>query len=412
MTETTSIIGRPIATVPDAAQITVPPSARAVLEIDLNALRANWAKLNEVAGDAECAGVVKADAYGLGLEEIASALAREGCRTFFAATIHEGQRVRAVAPGAVIYILDGLLPRAEHHYAGFDLRPVLSSLPEIKDWAMFCRKEGRRRPAAVHVDTGMNRLGVPPQDLDELSGPNSPLQHFEVSLIMSHLYNADLAGSPDNSKQLAAFNHARAALPSASASLANSGGTFMGLDYHFDLVRPGIALYGGRALEDKPNPMRPVVRLTARILQVRTVPPGDIVGYGGTFVATQSTRIATIACGYADGFLRALSGDRKTLGPVGYIGPHPVRIVGRVSMDLITIDVTNVPESLAHRGAWVEVIGQRVTVDDLTDRAGTIGYELLSRLSNRVHRIYIEGTAPEGAAVTSDSSDERARPHG
>ena len=395
MTETSAIISRPVASVTDAKQITVPASARAILEIDLNALRANWAKLNEVAGAAECAGVVKADAYGLGLEEIAGALAREGCRTFFTATIHEAQRVRAIAPAATIYVLDGLLADAEAHYAGFDLRPVLSSLPEVHDWAAFCKSEGRRRPAALHVDTGMNRLGLPAADLGALIGSDSPLQHFEVALIMSHLYNADTADSTDNPKQLAAFKDALIKLmdrdSDTRASLANSGGTFLGPDYHFDLVRPGIALYGGRAIENKPNPMQPVVRLRARILQVRTVNPGEIVGYGGTYEATAQTRIATIACGYADGFLRALSGDRKTLGPVGYIDEHPVRIVGRVSMDLITIDVSDVPAELTKRGAWVEVMGARVTVDDLTDRAGTIGYELLSRLSNRVHRIYIEG---------------------
>lgn len=395
MAESSAIISRPTASVADAAEIHVPASARATLEIDLNALRANWAKLNEVAGDAECAGVVKADAYGLGLEEIAGALAREGCETFFTATIHEAQRVRAVAPGATIYVLDGLLADAEEHYAGFDLRPVLSSLPEINDWAAFCARQGRRRPAAIHVDTGMNRLGLPPAELAALTGTEPPLEHFEVALVMSHLYNADDSQSADNPKQLAVFRDALRQLTNAGhtprASLANSGGTFLGKDYHFDLVRPGIALYGGRALENEPNPMQPVVKLNARILQVRTIAPGDVVGYGATFEATAPTRVATIACGYADGFLRALSGDRKTLGPVGYIGEHPVRIIGRVSMDLITIDVSNVPEAMATRGAWVEVMGGRVTVDDLTDRAGTIGYELLSRLSNRVHRIYIEG---------------------
>ena len=395
MAESSAIISRPVASVPDAAEAHVPATARATLEIDLNALRANWAKLNEVAGSAECAGVVKADAYGLGLEEITAALAREGCRTFFAATIHEAQRVRAVAPGAVIYVLDGLLAGAEEHYAGFDLRPVLSSLPEINDWAAFCTRQGRRRPAAIHVDTGMNRLGLPLAEFTALNNPDTPLQAFEVALVMSHLYNADDSTSPDNRKQLSVFQQALNALPDLGstprASLANSGGTFLGPDFHFDLVRPGIALYGGRAIENEPNPMQPVVRLNARILQVRTVAPGDIVGYGATFEATAPTRIATIACGYADGFLRALSGDREMLGPVGYIGEHPVRIVGRVSMDLITIDVSNVPEHLATRGAWVEVMGHRVSVDDLTDRAGTIGYELLSRLSNRVHRIYIEG---------------------
>lgn len=391
MTETTAIIGRPIATVAAAAEIVVPASARAVLEIDLDALRSNWATLNDAAGDAECAGVVKADAYGLGLEEIASALARQGCKTFFVATIHEGQRVRAIAPGATIYILDGLLADAEQHYAGFDLRPVLSSLPEIQDWANFCSREGRRRPAALHVDTGMNRLGLPPEHIKALTTAGSPLEQFELALVMSHLYNADAGANPDNERQLEAFRKVREQFPGTPASLANSAGTFLGTDYHFDLVRPGIALYGGRARDDIPNPMQPVVRLTARVLQVRTVEAGEIVGYGGSFKATHPIRVATIACGYADGFLRALGGDNTQRGPVGYLGDYPVRIVGRVSMDLITIDVSDVPEELAHRGAWVEVMGKRVTVDDLTDRAGTIGYELLARLSNRVHRVYVEG---------------------
>jgi alanine racemase len=174
----------------------------------------------------------------------------------------------------------------------------------------------------------------------------------------------------------------------APASLANSGGTFLGEGFHYDLVRPGIAMYGGRAFEGGDNPMQTVVRLDARILQVRDVGIGDVVGYGATFTAMRPSRIATIACGYADGFLRALSSDGNKPGAVGYIGDYAVPLVGRVSMDLITLDVTDVPAGLARRGAWVEVMGGRVTVDDLTDRAGTIGYELLSRLSRRVHRVY------------------------
>ncbi len=373
------------------ASSTVPAKARAVLEINLDALRANWAKLNVVSGSAECAGVVKADAYGLGLEEIAAALAREGCKTFFVASVDEGQRLRRIVPGATIYVLDGLLAGAEDHYAGFDLRPVLSSLPEIRDWAAHCRTHGRRRPAALQVDTGMNRLGLPNDEVDALCSDGAMLDDFEIALVMSHLYNADLQAAPDNPKQREAFEALRNRLPQAKASLANSGGTFLGPDYHYDLVRPGIALYGGRAFEGAANPMRPVVRLTARILQVRTVGPGDIVGYGATFKAEHPTRIATIACGYADGFLRALSGTTVHPGPIGYIDDYPVRIVGRVSMDLITLDVSDVPEKLVARGGWVEMMGDRVSVDDLTDRAGTIGYELLSRLGHRVHRVYIEG---------------------
>jgi alanine racemase len=366
----------------------VPADARAVLRIDLAALRANWARLNEETGRAVCAGVVKADAYGMGLEQITAALTEQGCHTFFVATLEEGRRVRMVDAAATVYVLDGLLPGAGAHYAGFDLRPVLSSLEEVAEWAAFNRATHRRRPAAIHIDTGMNRLGLPPGEVEALAARPELLAPFELSLVMSHLACADEPGNPMNAAQRALFDRLRARLPKAPASLANSGGTFLGPEFHYDLVRPGIALYGGRALEGRPNPMRTVVRLSARILQVREAPAGATVGYGATFRADRPVRLATIACGYADGFLRALSGPTGRPGPVGYIGPHPVPIVGRVSMDLITLDVTDVPVDMAGRGDWIEVMGDRVSVDDLTDRAGTIGYELLSRLSRRVHRIY------------------------
>lgn len=366
----------------------VPLSARAVLTVDLAALRANWARLNQASGRAECAGVIKADAYGLGLAPIAKALTNEGCKTFFVATVDEGRSARMVQPGATIYVLDGLLPGAEANYTGFDLRPVLSSLPEVRDWAAYSRSRGRRLPAAVHLDTGMNRLGMPEEEVEQLAAAPDLLDTFETTLVMSHLACADEPDNPMNERQRLRFEALRAKLPPAPASLANSGGTFMGHAYHFDLVRPGIALYGGRAHENRPNPMQSVVQLAARILQVRDVQPGNTIGYGATYRVQRPSRIATLACGYADGFLRALSVSTGEAGPVGYLGDFPVPIVGRVSMDFITVDVTDVPPALARRGAWVEVLGPRVTLDDLTDKAGTIGYELLTRLGRRVHRVY------------------------
>jgi alanine racemase len=359
-----------------------------VLTVDLAALRANWARVNQASGRAECAGVIKADAYGLGLAPIAKALTNQGCKTFFVASVGEGRTAREVQPGATIYVLDGLLPGAEAHYAGFDLRPVLSSLPEVRDWAAYSRARGRRLAAAVHIDTGMNRLGMPQSEVEQLASSPDLLAAFEATLVMSHLACADHADDPMNERQRLRFEELRAKLPPAPASLSNSGGTFLGPRYHFDLVRPGIALYGGRAHEGKANPMQTVVRLAARILQVREVAPGASIGYGATYKVQAPARIATIAVGYADGFLRALSVATGEAGPVGYIGDYPVPIVGRVSMDFITADVTSVPPELARRGAWVEVMGHRVTVDDLTDRAGTIGYELLSRLGQRVYRVY------------------------
>lgn len=369
-------------------RVPIPSSARAILTVDLMALRANWARLNQASGRAECAGVIKADAYGLGLAPIARALTNEGCKTFFVASVGEGRAAREVQPGATIYVLDGLLPGAEAHYAGFDLRPVLASLPEVRDWAAYCRARGHRLAAGIHIDTGLNRLGMPEREVEQLAAAPELLSAFETTLVLSHLACADHPNDPMNEQQRLRFEALRAKLPPAPASLANSGGLFLGPRYHFDLVRPGIALYGGRAHEGKDNPMQTVVRLAARILQVREVGPGDSIGYGATYKVTAPSRIATLGVGYADGFLRALSVASGEAGPVGFIGDYPVPIVGRVSMDFITADVTSVPEEQARRGAWVEVMGSRVTVDDLTDRAGTIGYELLTRLGQRVYRVY------------------------
>jgi alanine racemase len=367
----------------------IPADARAVLSINLAALRANWRELNKASGAAECAGVIKADAYGLGLEEMAHALRDEGCATFFVATLAEGRLLRNVEPAATIYILDGLLPGAAAYYAGFDLRPCLGSLAEVREWAAYCDATGRRLGAAVHVDTGINRLGLPVDEVDALAAEPALFDKFSLSLVMSHLACADEPAHPMNAQQRKRFDELRAKLPPAPASLANSGGVFLGAGYHYDLVRPGIALYGGRALQDTANPMQWVVRLQARILQVRRIAKGEPVGYGATFRTDRDSIVATLACGYADGFLRALSGTSVKPGPVGYIGDYPVPVVGRVSMDLITVDVSDVPLELARRGAWVEVMGARTTIDDLTDRAGTIGYELLTRLGRRVHRVYL-----------------------
>lgn len=369
----------------------IPADARAVLTINLEALRANWATINRISAAAECAGVIKADAYGLGLEEIATALRDEGCKTFFVATLAEARRLRAIDPSIVIYVLDGLLLGAAAHYAGFDLRPCLGSIEEISEWAEFCHQKGQRLRAAIHLDTGINRLGLPAADVDILAASPELLAKFRCSLMMSHLACADEPAHPKNRAQRATFEKLRVKLPPAPASLANSAGTFLGPDFQYDLVRPGIALFGGRAFVGEANPMQWVVELKARILQVRDVAEGDSVGYGASYRCDRPTRVATIACGYADGFLRAISRVDRSAGAVGFIGPHAVPVIGRVSMDLITLDVTGVPAALAHRGAWVEVLGSRTTIDDLTDRAGTIGYELLTRLGRRVHRVYVDG---------------------
>jgi alanine racemase len=370
----------------------VSAAARALLTVDLAGIKANWRWLAAVAKGAECAGVVKADAYGLGLEPVVAALWDAGCRTFFVATLVEGARLKAALPNATAYVLDGLMPGTAPVYPDRGLRPVLSSVAEISEWAAYSRAVGARLPAAVQIDTGMNRLGLPAAEVQALAAAPAPLGDFEVSLIMSHMACADTLGSPMNARQKAAFDALRALLPEAPASLSNSAGTLLGADYRYDLVRPGIAVYGGRAIEGRPNPAAKVVRVEARILQIREAAAGDVVGYGATCTLTRPSRIATIATGYADGFLRSITGPIGRPPPPAYIGGYPAPIVGRVSMDLVTLDVTDVPPALAQRGAWAELIGRHVQIDDLADSSGTIGYEVLTRLGPRFQRIYVSDT--------------------
>jgi len=367
-----------------------------VLQVDLDALRANWALLAaRTAHATECSAVVKAEAYGLGLEAVIGAVRREGCRTFFTATLREAQRIRQTAPEATIYVLDGLLPGAAKSYAEAELRPVLSSWQEIEEWATFCRDTRQQLPAAIHVDTGMNRLGLSLAELRERSNLPEPVAHFELALVMSHLACADTPSHPLNARQKALFDEARSLLPEAPASLANSGGVLLGEEFHYDVVRPGIALYGGNPLEDGPNPMQPVIRLLARVLQVRDVQAGDTIGYGAAHTVTAPTRTATIAYGYADGYpramsVRALRSDAHVTPTMATIGGTTAPLVGRISMDLVTLDVSSVPIDLVQRGSWVELAGNGITVDDLAARAGTIGYEILTNIGRRSHRIYLE----------------------
>ncbi len=367
----------------------VSPAARALLTVDLGGIKANWRWLAAVARGAECAGVVKADAYGLGIERVVAALWDAGCRTYFVATLVEGARVNATLPEAVTYVLDGLMPGTAPVFARTNLRPVLSSRAEIEEWAAYCRTIGAKLPAAVQLDTGMNRLGLPATEVQALAAAPAPFDDFKMTLVMSHLACADVGSSAMNARQKANFDALRVMLPPAPASLANSAGTLLSSDYRYDLVRPGIALYGGRAVEGRPNPAAKVVRVESRILQVREISPGEVVGYGAMFTAKRPSRIATIATGYADGFLRSISGPIGMPPPPAYIGGYQAPIVGRVSMDLVTLDVTDVPPSLAQRGAWAELIGRHVQIDDLADASGTIGYEVLTRLGPRFQRIYV-----------------------
>lgn len=363
----------------------------AILTIDLDALAANYHRLRELAGSAECAAVVKADAYGIGMAQAAPVLWRAGCRTFFVATLAEAKALRALLPDAIIYVFSGLLPGTAEIFRAHDLRPVLNSLEEIEEWAAYGRSVGEKLPCAVHVDSGMNRLGLSADDVDAVSATRDLWPALTLSLVMSHLACADDPDHPKSGSQREAFDRLRAMLPQAIASLANSAGILLGADYAYDMVRPGIALYGGHPRRQGPNPFRPVVHLAGRILQVRNVAAGETVGYGATRSFKRPARIATVASGYADGVLRALSAGDDTDGLVVSIAGHAAPVIGRVSMDLITIDVTSVPEEHSRRGAFVELIGPNVTAQEFAAHAGTIDYEVLTSLGRRALRRYIGG---------------------
>lgn len=365
--------------------------ALTILTIDLAAIARNWRRLRDLSAPAECAAVVKADAYGLGMAQVAPVLARAGCNTFFVATLTEAMELRALLDAANIYVLSGLVFGSAQTYREHALRPVLNSAEEIEEWAVFAKSARKRLPAAVHIDSGMNRLGLSAAEVETMATAKNLFAAFELALVMSHLACADEPEHPKSEAQRHIFESLRRKLPDALASLANSAGILLGPAFHYDLVRPGIALYGGKARRQGEAPVAPVLTLSARILQVRRVAAGETVGYGATRTLKRHSRIAVLAVGYADGLFRSLSVADGKEGLRVFIGPHAAPILGRVSMDLITVDVTDVPEALARRGAFVELIGENTAAHELAAHAGTIDYEVLTNLGARATRRYIGG---------------------
>ena len=371
--------------------------AGAVLTVDLAALTHNWRSLSRFAGAARCGAAVKGDAYGLGVGPVARALWQAGCRSFFVARPAEGGELRAILPDADIYVLDGLFAGQADYYAAQNLRPALISLAEARAWAAHGQAAGVRLPCALHADTGINRLGFTAEEFDALLADRALLDSLNVSLLMSHLACADEPAHPMNARQRDAFAALRARLPGVAASLANSSGIFLGEGYSHELTRPGLALYGGNPTPDAPNPMQPVAILEARILQVKTIAPGETVGYGGSWQAPRETRVAILGAGYRDGVPRALS-SRQGSGPAQVaVAGRRCPVIGRVSMDVMAIDVTDVPEAGAAAGAWAEIFGRHIAIDEAAAWAGTISYELLTRLGSRYARLYT-GLESKGSA--------------
>ncbi len=370
--------------------MTVIPSdlAGAVLSIDLSALQANYKSLAKKAGTADCGAAVKGNAYGLGIAPVSKALWDAGCRHYFVARPSEGEELRALLPEATIYVLDGLFPGQAEFYAVHNLRPALISLDETQEWAAFGRRYGRALPCAIHVDTGINRLGLSMEQFHALTLDKFLMQGLNISLFMSHLACADSPDHPLNEKQRSRFSAVRSTLPHVPASLSNSSGIYLGKKYHHDLVRPGIALYGGNPVAPKKNPMKAVAHLEGTILQIREVKKGDSVGYSATWKAPRDSRIAILGAGYKDGVPRHLSSKQKD-GPAHvWVGGKRCPIVGRVSMDMMGVDITDLKPSLLSKGSRAEIFGNRIGIDEAASWAGTISYELLTRLGSRYARVY------------------------
>jgi alanine racemase len=351
--------------------------AGALLEINLGAIVANWRLLAAKVAPATCAAVVKANGYGLGAAPVARALLAAGCRRIFVATLDEGIALReALGAGPEIVVFSGPLPGSAAEFAAARLIPVLNEPGQIESWAAL----PNRPPAAVHIDTGFNRLGLSPA---EFTACADRLEAIGVQALLSHLACAEIPEHPHNAAQYKRFCAARQRLPALRASLAASSGIFLGADFHFDEVRPGAALYGVNPTPGNPNPMRPVVRLAAKIVQIRKIDSGESVGYGAAHVMDRPGMLATAAIGYADGWPRSLS-QRGC----GWLSGKRVPLLGRVSMDLATFDVSAIAPSELYPGNMIELIGEHYGVDDAAADAGTIGYEILTALGARHHRVY------------------------
>lgn len=360
-------------------------AAGGILTISLKALRHNYQAVAKQIAPTRAAAVVKADSYGLGADKVAPAFYQAGCRDFFVAHLDEALALRPMLESdATLYVLNGLQPQTEEICADAQIIPVLNSLEQLKNWRQLAIKRGTTLPALLQVDSGMARLGLSHEELEHLADHLHLLDHLDIKFIISHLAVGDEFNNPFNAQQLKTFQAALARLPEMPVAFANSGACFQDKSFHFNLARPGVVLYG--VGPDLPNhPILPVAELSARVIQVRNVPQGTPVGYGCTYVTPKPMRIATIAVGYADGWFRSLSNKGSA-----FYGDTRLPIVGRVSMDSITLDVTDLPEGTLKLGSLVELIGPHQTLEDVARDCDTIPYEILTSLGHRYARQYID----------------------
>lgn len=363
-----------------------------MLTINLAAVQENWIALSSIANQAAISSVIKANAYGLGASQVGNSLYEVGCKEFFVASLEEGIEARSFLPGdAIIYVLGGARLGKEKTFIEANLIPVLCSMAALHRWVDINQSLGSHAPSAIKINTGMTRLGLDVEEIKGLVNNTQLLKKCNPVLVMSHLACADEPLHPLNVSQHESFSECvqwlRGVLPDTRFSLANSSGIFLGPHYHFDLVRPGAALYGIAPQPDIPNPMKPVVHLELPIIQIRTLSHGASIGYGAEFVLPEGARIAVVAGGYADGVNRTLGKN-----PEGFLCGYPVHSVGRVSMDATMFDISHVPipdEQLLQ--ASIEVINEKITVDYLSKKNNSLGYEVLTGLGRRYKREYIPG---------------------
>jgi len=371
-----------------------PPSVPLALIVDLEAVAHNYRTLSShVKKGTSCAAVLKANAYGMGVKEVAPRLYQEGCRHFFVAHLSEAIELKChVGQDTSIYVLNGLREGDEEVYVHYNLIPVLSDLSQIQVWNAFSKSKQQCLKAALHFDTGMTRTGITPKNINTMEV--SELSHTEIVCVMSHLACTYQASHPMNETQRHSFDTLRKGFPFALSSLANSGGFFLGPEYHYNLIRVGLALTGCRtAISRGDNVLKPALKAYAQILQINEISRGDSVGYDATFIASRASRIATLGVGYADGYLRSLSNRGEV-----YFDGQKLPVVGKVSMDLLTVDLTDVPPSKIHVGDWVELFGDHLFVDDLAEKAGTVSWEIFTRLGPRFERFYLNSQQSKGAA--------------
>ncbi|AFU99038.1 alanine racemase [Simiduia agarivorans] len=364
-----------------------------ILTIDLDAIVANWRQLAARVAPSVCAAVVKANAYGLGMVPVSQALWRAGCANFFVATTDEGLLLREALPQARIVVLGGVRPGREQGFVEAGLWPSLFSLDAIERWLVATAASGTSAPCVINLNSGMTRLGMSPQELQRFI-ESADAERLDVKIFMSHLACADEPGHPLNQQQLTQYSQlvpaVKARWPEVVLSFANSSGIFLGQEFHFDLARPGAAMYGVNPTPALPNPMRPVVSLRLPVIQYRTITEPSWVGYSATVQVQAGQRLAVVLGGYADGLLRRLSNRGE-----GELAGHRVPIIGRVSMDATIFDVSAIPEAqLPPIGeAWVDMLSPVLDVNLVAEHMNTIGYEVLTNLGSRYHRNYVGGAS-------------------